>query len=79
MYVKRRYGFWMTFSYNYIDFRTLVTIIIPYICYKNYEVIVIYDDTSLDELEFVISNLNKIKRYDISNRRSWLYRITHSC
>ena len=51
MYVKRRYGFWMTFSYNYIDFRTLVTIIIPYICYKNYEVIVV------DEVHNLISQI----------------------
>ena len=29
--------------------------------YKNYEVIVIYDDTCLDELEFVKNNLKKIK------------------
>ena len=57
--------------------RNLISIIIPYYrkkkyfqetiksilnqTYKNYEVIVIYDDTCLDELEFVKSNLKKIK------------------
>ena len=60
-----------------MSIRSRISIIIPYYrkkkyfqetiksilnqTYKNYEVIVIYDDTSLDELEFVISNLNKIK------------------
>ena len=57
--------------------RNLISIIIPYYrkkkyfqetirsilnqTYKNYEVIVIYDDACLDELEFVKSNLKKIK------------------
>ena len=38
--------------------------------YKNYEVIVIYDDTCLDELEFVKNNLKriKIKKLIINNK-----------
>ena len=60
-----------------MSIRNRISIIIPYYrkkkyfqetiksilnqTYKNYEVIVIYDDTCLDELEFVKSNLKKIK------------------
>ena len=60
-----------------MSIRNRISIIIPYYrkkkyfqetiksilnqTYKNYEVIVVYDDTCLDELEFVKSNLKKIK------------------
>ena len=60
-----------------MNIRNRISIIIPYYrkkkyfqetirsilnqTYKNYEVIVIYDDTSLDELDFVKDNLKKIK------------------
>jgi teichuronic acid biosynthesis glycosyltransferase TuaG len=60
-----------------MSIRNRISIIIPYYkkkkyfqetiksilnqTYKNYEVIVIYDDTCLDELEFVKNNLKKIK------------------
>ena len=66
--------------------RNRVSIIIPYYrkkkyfqetitsilnqTYKNYEVIIIYDDTCLDELEFVKNNLKKIriKKLIINNK-----------
>lgn len=60
-----------------MSIRNRISIIIPYYkkkkyfqetiksilnqTYQNYEVIVIYDDTCLDELEFVKNNLKKIK------------------
>ena len=69
-----------------MSIRNRISIIIPYYrkkkyfqetiksilnqTYKNYEVIIIYDDTCLDELEFVKNNLKKIriKKLIINNK-----------